>query len=722
MKTMNFFNKLLSLFRKKTSLKTNDLTVDDENKNSKIIHESKSPNCPLAVIVEEYETCTYMYLIHLKEDGIQSIVSPTWIRNHHKAPDDFELAKMQEGFSTMMPKEFCSHPNGRERLQPEDLRCVWFEEGDGVALLEKDSVLGIIPCWANDKVPAYSKDCIKENSFVFPITEENVLLERVRKADEFWNSWDNDPWSQFLNSRLEVLYKEFGEEKKYYAIDNGQWPIKGMARFEKGDMTYLVTIGVSLIPQPFVERVTETPEKLRRIELALAIKTNELMKNEMAICSFLSAQTTIPWNTLTWLGHGHTIECGSVFGQESEFPFGLFINSKAIPSLPQLELEPFRGDDINILWLTPIKESEFYVIKEGSADAFLSSKPNKKRTWIFGETGRKKNSSSFVPFIRPLWWFENRFLQSKIHMDKDIYFMPFEADLGIGFCTLDPVRPKFLTRNEIDSLGISERDLISVSVHNLEKQSAWLLDGLPIKKIINGLYSASFTHISASCLMLLKDEMKKLEFDGEPCVLFSGKDQIYIVGSNDFEKTVLQMKTINEISSPTFLVENLYCLRDDAWCAARYPQHIHRIVSEYSKRAKDYYKDDMNKFMNILKKYNDTSEDFQISEITLGWSDEQSFLCTLWIEAKKNWLPKVDRIILAPLSGQNAAPEELDEIIKAHSFGWEVVASVYSHKMKQLDHFHEVWEFIDFPTAEEIERMKKLQAQNDQERSCTTIK
>ena len=372
--------------------KDNNPTLKSVNKNSKILLESKSPNCPLAVIVEEYQTCTYMYLIHLKEDGIQSIICSTWIRNHQEAPDDFELAIMQEGFPTMMPKEFSNHPNGKESLQPEDLRCVWFEEGDGVALLEKDSVLGIIPCWANDKVPGYSKDCIKENSFVFPITEENVLLERIKKADEFWNSWDDDPWTPFLNSGLEVLYKEFGEEKKYYAIDNGQWPIKGMARFEKGDMTYLVTIGVSLIPQPFVERVTETPEKLRRIELALAIKTNELMKNEMAICSFLSAQTTIPWNTLAWLGHGHTIECNSIFGKEGEFPFGLFINGNVVASLPQIELKPFRGDDINILWLAPITESEFHIVNATNADAFLNSVQNKKRSWIFGETILGKES------------------------------------------------------------------------------------------------------------------------------------------------------------------------------------------------------------------------------------------------------------------------------------------------------------------------------------------
>lgn len=351
----------------------------------KIILESKSPNCPLAVIIEEDDTCTYMYLIHLKTDGTQSIICPLWIRNHQKAPDDLEFAKMQEGFSSMMPKEFCSHPDGKERFQPENLRCIWLEEGDGVALLENEQILAIIPGWANDKIPAYSIDCIKENSLAFPLTKDNVLNERIKKADMFWNSWDYDPWRIFLDTRLEILCKEFGQETKYYAIDGGQWPIKGMAQFEKGDTTYLVTIGVSLIPQPFIEQLTEEPEKLRRIELGLAIKTEAFNKNAHEICSFLSAQTTIPWSNLTWLGHGHTIECGTLFEKDNEFPFCVFINGKFISSLPQIEFELFRGDNINVLWLTPISESEFHLIKETNVDDFLSADINKKRTWIFGK-------------------------------------------------------------------------------------------------------------------------------------------------------------------------------------------------------------------------------------------------------------------------------------------------------------------------------------------------
>ncbi|CAO4848075.1 MAG: hypothetical protein FADNKDHG_01524 [Holosporales bacterium] len=378
---MNIFNKLLSFFYKK--LAKNNLIATNES--PKIILESKSPNCPLAVIVEEYDTCTYMYLIHLKTDDVQSIICPLWIRNHQKAPEDLEFEKMQNGFPSMMPKEFCSHPNGEARFQTEKLKCVWFEEGDGVALLEKGEPLAIIPGWANDKIPAYSSGCIKENSLAFPLMKDNVLHERIKKADAFWKSWDNDPWHAFLDARLTVLHKEFGQEKKYFAIDGEQWPIKGMVQFEKGDTTYLVTIGVSLIPQPFIEQLTAEPEKLRRIELGLAIKTEEFNKNAHEICSFLSTQTTIPWNNLTWLGHGHTIECGKFFENDGKFPFCVLINGKTISSFIQIDFEPFRGDDINVLWLTPISESEFHIIKETNVDDFLSDEINKERTWIFGK-------------------------------------------------------------------------------------------------------------------------------------------------------------------------------------------------------------------------------------------------------------------------------------------------------------------------------------------------
>jgi hypothetical protein len=321
--------------------------------------------------VEEYQTCTYTYLIHLKEEDIQSVACAIWIRNHQAAPNDFEVDKMEEGHSTMMPRRFCNHPNGKERLQPEDLKCVWFEEGDGVALLENEKVLCIIPSWSGDKFPAYSEDCIEANSFAMPLSEDNVLLERIKKADEFWQTWDGDSWAPFLSSRLEVLHQKFGEEKKYYIIDNGKWPLKGMAQFEKDDTTYLITIGVSIIPQPIVELVTETPEKMRRIELALAMKTDEFKKNESKICSFLSAQTSIPWQNLSWLGHGHAIKCETVFGQDDKFPFGLFINSNVVPALAHVEFKPFRGDDINILWLTPITEAEFITIQATNIDAFL---------------------------------------------------------------------------------------------------------------------------------------------------------------------------------------------------------------------------------------------------------------------------------------------------------------------------------------------------------------
>lgn len=51
--------------------------------------------------------------------------------------------------------------------------------------------------------------------------------------------------------------------------------------------------------------------------------------------------------------------------------------------------------------------------------------------------------------------------------------------------------------------------------------------------------------------------------------------------------------------------------------------------------------------------------------------------------------------------------------MEEQTFDWEVVAQTYSHKMKQLDYFHEIWEFVDFPTEEEISEMKRLQTHRD---------
>ena len=344
----------------------------------KDIKQSRSPNCPLYAIVEENDNCTYMYLYELDgEENPKRIVGAAWIRNHTKSPSNIEYAAMKQGMPSMLPTKFCSHPNGKPKLDPDNLKFVWFEEGDGVALLENDDLICIMPTWSDDISPSYSKDCIKSHELLFPLEEGNVLIPRIRKAQEFWKSIledQEDWWENFISPRLKILQNQFGDYKNYYAIDNEKWPAKALFRFEVEDMTYLITLGVSLIPQPQVELSIEKPEKARRIELGLAIETKKLMKNEKEFCTFVSATTNMPWHSLTWLGHGHTLDSRFYIDIKNTSPYMVFIEGQQDKILPQIKLPKYRGDFINILWMVHITEADFDTIKSKGITKYIKEK------------------------------------------------------------------------------------------------------------------------------------------------------------------------------------------------------------------------------------------------------------------------------------------------------------------------------------------------------------
>ena len=269
------------------------------------------------------------------------------------------------------------------RLAPDDLAIVWFEEGDGVALMSGEDILCIIPGWANTTCSGFSKECMKESPFAWPLLPaENVLLPRVTKAREFWTQWGGDSWGVFQNTRVSILEECFNKHVKYYAIDGGQWPPKALIRFEREDTTFIISIGVSLTPQPTVEIYSESPESKRRIEIALSIKTEALNKNEQNILNYMSAQTNLPWDNITWLGHGHTVPCEDVFAAST--PYVICANAAESTMLPQTPFPSFREDPINVLWLVPFTaEERDYSEINGSEKLFHDLTKDRADFWIF---------------------------------------------------------------------------------------------------------------------------------------------------------------------------------------------------------------------------------------------------------------------------------------------------------------------------------------------------
>ncbi|USG66884.1 suppressor of fused domain protein [Brevibacillus ruminantium] len=354
-----------------------------------ILLEEFSPVCPIQAIVEEYEDCVYFYLWDHPGEEHASIRS-CWVRNYGIAPETLDLDAMGSGLAPMLPREFCAHPDGAEKLDPEELSVVWFEECDAAALLYKGEILSVIPGWAGASAdghsyPAYARDCISESSLCFPLgtPESNALFQRVWSAQRFWQSWeDGDAWTARQQTSLDAVTNALGPIQNYYAIDGGHWPPKALVKIEKGDVTYVLTLGVSLLPQPKVEQYTETPEQLRRFELAFACETSWLAKNEKPMLQYISSQTSLPWSYLTFLARGHTIPCQEISQICERFTAVLLAQPVEAPTV---SFPTTDGDPINLLWLVPLTDAERELAMELGSEQLVERAAGKETLIFNGE-------------------------------------------------------------------------------------------------------------------------------------------------------------------------------------------------------------------------------------------------------------------------------------------------------------------------------------------------
>jgi hypothetical protein len=362
-----------------------DLFIKKKDIEPRVLIESNSPNCNIQAVVEEDNRCVYFYLFGQPEYQ-EKFMSTCWVRNYEKAPKETDVQAMRDGKAPMLSYDYCSHASGAEKLEPSKLEIVWFEEGDGAALLYNGEILCVIPSWSSTQCPGYSRDCIKESQFAWPLgnPSSNVLFERIRKAKAFWDNWSDNSWEKIQESYLSVIEKSIGKYEKYYAIDGGHWPPKAMVTIEKENLTYIITLGVSVIPQPKVEMYYEEPKEFRRFEFGFAIETEVLNKNKNGILSYISAQTSLPWSCLTCLGHGHTIPCDQIWQSSKEFPFILLISSNKTNNLPIIDLPSHGEDPVNLLWMVPITSVEQKYAEDNDSEALIRNySKDIDNLWVF---------------------------------------------------------------------------------------------------------------------------------------------------------------------------------------------------------------------------------------------------------------------------------------------------------------------------------------------------
>jgi len=345
-----------------------------------------SPYGTLDAIVQHDQRAVYLYLNQSAKQGQIFGTRACWVRNLTIGPYVISEDEMRAGIPPMLPRTDCLNRDGQPLPEPDRLSIVWFEEGNGVALIETDDAgkqhtLAIIPPWSGlEGFHGYSAQCAVESKLCWPMPENPKLEQRISQAQKFWASFKSTsdtagPFAQLQSSLLEIYDDRFrsGEsEPEYFTIDGGKFPPRGLIQYRTPQHLILMTVGMSLCPQPAVELFNDQPYLLRRIELAmeLPISITEKPEELEAVKRQLSSLAGYPWRNFTWLGAGHTCQLTGVAQNHdtallvSDSDFSMNVLSDETERFERLK--NVFGDPINLLWLLPISVGQKEQLEDNS--------------------------------------------------------------------------------------------------------------------------------------------------------------------------------------------------------------------------------------------------------------------------------------------------------------------------------------------------------------------
>jgi hypothetical protein len=371
---------------------------------ARVLLSSRSPYGSRVLDVEHDHVATAAYL----RDDEGETMAAAWIANHQDASHHADLARLNAGLVPAMPAGRTKHPKGRPALDARSLEVVWFEEGDGAALLEAGQPLCVVPGWSDmDRgVPGYSREAIGRSPFAFALDDEiGDLGPRILQAQAFWD-WRRGPgaWEGFQQSVLGHLLARLGPGGYYWhdvgtqgrprpdhatATASSDQPLVGVSeRPAGGDRAYgvLSTVGMSCQRMPTVELYEDNVGEHARIELAVA--TTLPSQRAGSVFPWLAQY---PWRAVTSFAPGDNVKW---YHEARTFPLGprwegvLLLdnpNRLAGPNAPDMTGLTFGGDPVQWLWLVPITEAERQFGKDEGSEALIERLADEGRSWVVGD-------------------------------------------------------------------------------------------------------------------------------------------------------------------------------------------------------------------------------------------------------------------------------------------------------------------------------------------------
>lgn len=297
-----------------------------------LLFEESPYGAHLAALVQSDGRTVYLYLHGAGSFGTRAC----WVRNLQPGPWVFSEQDLTAGRPPLLPKVHVAPQSEMTVPDRSQLRFVWFPPGNGVFLLSGDDLLAIIPPWSGeDGFHGYARDCTSDNLVCWPLPDRAEWSPSLEAAEAFWSTWCHGRCFEDAQPQwLAALARRFGDVVEYYSIDGGRFPPRGAACFQTEQATIIVTVGMSLCPQPNAPTAAAgSSRKPAHIELGLRIPPTDDRETLRGWVQRLSGAAQLPWTQWTWLGPGQWIETS---GGEGPIRFQLVAD-----------------EDLDLLWLVP---------------------------------------------------------------------------------------------------------------------------------------------------------------------------------------------------------------------------------------------------------------------------------------------------------------------------------------------------------------------------------
>ncbi len=328
---------------------------------SDLIAEVSNQQQTLTAVIEQNDRVAYFYLWPTEPFRSHFAVRGCWLRNLLPAPQYEDSAAIAQGIVPLLSAEYCRTLEAEPPLDPSGLHIIWAPSDDGAAVWYQGQLLAVIPGWSlyQDQQVSFSAGCIHENRLTAPLgsSSTNEYYAQAEQHRLFWRDWHDDhAWPALQRTLLQCYEAQYGQSLNYYAIDQGAWPPMSISQHYHQGVWYFLTLGMSIRPMPWVDFLYGAQAgQYRRAELAMAIDADAMAEGQAVhMASALAQLAPLPWRQLSWLGEGHSLTSAvAPVGFD-----GFILSAMLAEKTPGFTLPPREGDQVNLLWATPVMTAE----------------------------------------------------------------------------------------------------------------------------------------------------------------------------------------------------------------------------------------------------------------------------------------------------------------------------------------------------------------------------